>query len=365
MLRPDSMQESSLKQVAEQLTEWFGDEMTRKMSDARLTEPSPVADEIMPESAGTQRADYISLPPEFTLAETFDIYILGANLIDPAIDSGEDLSKLAQWTHRAHHQIKVDNEAVGYACSLIGPESPEVSQLFVSDLAKAYDQSIKWLDEFEKEHQDEMVEDRLVRVLLVPAYQVHAFWLLAENETSELLVIAAPAELKDLQTDRLLSSEDFLKAFKDVKPFAGMTLTSAANEPLRRPIMPDDDEKKFSVPDTNNEPPIFLGEVYAATRSKGQIEFDLAKPGPGEPIYSAYIFGFAPTEQQKQDAQNADAELPLFVSYIYPYHDPGSVMVLQGGGAGAVSDLGGAPGREILFYSRIRSFNKTTAEPEE
>ena len=227
MLRPDSMQEDGLRQVAKQLTEWFGGEMTRKMSGAAgSTEQPPVADAIMPGSAGTQRADDIPLKPEFTLAETFDIYVLGANLIDPAIDSGEDLSKFAQSTRRAHHQIKVDNEAVGYARSLIGRQPPKVSQLFVSNLAKAYDQSIKLLEKYEDEHKDE--KERLVRVLLVPAYQVHAFWLFAENQKSELLVIDAPAELKDLQTDRLLSSDYFLRAFKGIKPTAGLIIESDA-----------------------------------------------------------------------------------------------------------------------------------------
>lgn len=120
--------------------------------------------------------------------------------------------------------------------------------------------------------------------------------------------------------------------------------------------MPDENENKimFAVPDTNEEPPIFLGFVFAATRSKGKIEKEIGQPGPGEPLYSAYVFPFAPTDEQKKSA--GDAEQPLFVSYIYPFHAPGDV-VLGGGGAGGVSALGGIPGGEILFYSRIVGFS--------
>lgn len=213
MLRPDSMNESELEEVASQLTDWLNLEMTQKMSEAAgLSESLSGFDAVTSPS------------PAFTLEETFEVYMLGTNLIDRAIESGKDLIDFAKPTHRSHHQVKINNAPVGFARSLIDDER-QVSQLFISDLAKAYDRSIKWLETFEAEHEDLTTEDRLVRVLIVPAYHVHAFWLFSQElRKSELLVIEAPAELKRLETNRLLSSREFFEAFKDVLPTAGLIL---------------------------------------------------------------------------------------------------------------------------------------------
>jgi hypothetical protein len=125
--------------------------------------------------------------------------------------------------------------------------------------------------------------------------------------------------------------------------------------------MPDEDDEKitFAVPDTGGEPALFLGLMYAATRS----EDDLHTPGHGlgTPLYSSYIFPYAPSEEDKKQAEADGKELPLFVSYIFPYLDPEGV-ILAGGGGGGHAALGGA-GVHVLFVGEVFSFIPAEPEP--
>jgi len=121
--------------------------------------------------------------------------------------------------------------------------------------------------------------------------------------------------------------------------------------------MPND-KTTFVIPDTTLEPPLFLGLMYAATRSEDEFEHP-EKGGPGRPLYSAYICPYTADDVTKEKAKTEGAELPLFVSYIFPYLSPNSVVL--GGGPGGRSALGGA-GSQILFLGQVFSF--IPAEPE-
>ncbi|MDQ1728923.1 MAG: hypothetical protein QOD33_1048 [Pyrinomonadaceae bacterium] len=116
------------------------------------------------------------------------------------------------------------------------------------------------------------------------------------------------------------------------------------------------DKKTFAVPDTNGEPPLFLGLMWAATRAEN---FDDPEKGEGRPLYSAYIFPYSPSSEEKAKAKTDQEELPLFVSYIFPFVRPNDV-VLGGGGGGSHAALGGAGG-EAMFLGKVFSF--TPAEP--
>jgi hypothetical protein len=121
----------------------------------------------------------------------------------------------------------------------------------------------------------------------------------------------------------------------------------------------DDDQTIFTIPDTKGEPALFLGLMYAATRS----EDDLHTPGRGlgTPLYSSYIFPYAPSPEEKAQAEANGKELPLFVSYIFPYLDPDTVVL--GGGPGGHAALGGAGGH-VLFVGEVFSFIAAEPEPD-
>jgi hypothetical protein len=124
--------------------------------------------------------------------------------------------------------------------------------------------------------------------------------------------------------------------------------------------MPNDDDKTtFAVPDTRGEPPLFLGLMYAATRS----EEELKKPGhgPGTPLYNAYIFPYRPSIDEKQRALTEGKELPLFVSYIFPSpnEDKQNVVLAGEGGHSALGGIGG----QALFLGEVFSFVADGAAP--
>ena len=128
--------------------------------------------------------------------------------------------------------------------------------------------------------------------------------------------------------------------------------------------MPNDngDKKIFAVPDTQGEPALFLGFMYAATRSEDAFE-ENPTHGPGPPIYSAYIFPYVPSdEKEKEQAEKDNAELPLFVSYVFPFLPPDGVVL--GGGGGGHSALGGK-GAQVLFLGQVFSFKAGDKETDD
>jgi hypothetical protein len=224
MLRPDSMSVNKLNTISEELTNWFNPVMTQKMIAAVLppADDSPALTATVPLSGG--EATMQPPEPSFLLDETFAIYMLGQDKIAEAIHSERSLVELVRNTDRFHHQIRTDSRPTGYAQTEMHADgTTEVCGLFVSSLAQAFDNTIEWLLQYERENPDDVKTEPLVRVLAVPSYHVNAFWLFNEESgRSDFVVIDAPLEMKGLEGKRLLSSEEFLKAFEGVSPKSGL-----------------------------------------------------------------------------------------------------------------------------------------------
>jgi hypothetical protein len=115
---------------------------------------------------------------------------------------------------------------------------------------------------------------------------------------------------------------------------------------------------KFQMPDTNEEPPLFLGEMWAASRTEDK--FLSPEVGEGTPLYLVYVFPYVPSLDQKTSAKEAGEELPLFVSYIFPYEEPKDIVL--GGGGGAHAALGGK-GQQVMFLGKVFSFIAASPSP--
>jgi hypothetical protein len=149
------------------------------------------------------------------LAESFAVWSLGADAVPK---SGVDLSQLARQTGRWHHQIKIDGKAESFARSMpLGPEAANwsVREMFASEIAKRIDDAIEWVDR-------NVPGDPLVRLLVVPAYHLHAFWL-KEGNGSQVLVVDMPHGFTKLQTGKLYSSKEFLEALAQEQYIVGVT----------------------------------------------------------------------------------------------------------------------------------------------
>lgn len=131
-----------------------------------------------------------------------------------------DISQLARQTGRWHHQIKIDGKAESFARSVpLGPDAANwsVRELFQSEVAQKIDEAIDWID-------SNVTGDPLVRLLIVPAYHLHAFWL-KEGDASRVLVVDMPASFTRPQYNKLYTSKEFLEALTEEQHVIGISVT--------------------------------------------------------------------------------------------------------------------------------------------
>lgn len=138
------------------------------------------------------------------LTETFPVWMLGA---DAVTKSDLPLDKLARRTGRWHHQIRFAGAADAYARSMpLGADAAswDIREVYESELAARIDKAIDWIDQNVK-------GDPEVRLLVVPAYYTHAFWL-SERNGSHVVVIDAPKQYTNLRPQKLYTPKEFLES---------------------------------------------------------------------------------------------------------------------------------------------------------
>ena len=189
MAHSDNVPDKALKAVASLIGEVIGD----VLQQSHLLSATG-------ESSLTLAAD---------LGETFAVYRLDPGSVSQFRETGSDLLQLAKPTGRWHHQIVVDGRGEAFARSTAARKdnsSASLRGLFVSPLAARIDNAIRWIN-------DNAGGDPLVRLLIAPAYQIHAFWLVYEGRpASKVFIVKAPSRFARLKRDRLLKSSEFLKA---------------------------------------------------------------------------------------------------------------------------------------------------------
>lgn len=155
------------------------------------------------------------------LHESVDVWNLPASEV---IGPTNNLSLLAKPSGQWHLQVKSDNTAIAYArSSNLGSEPTDwsVDGIFQSKLAQKFDQAIGWIDENISD------DNILVRLLIIPAYQIHALWLLDESDTNnqQIVVIDAPQEYGFNIPPEFESqnAEKFLYRLRSIKHIQGLT----------------------------------------------------------------------------------------------------------------------------------------------
>jgi hypothetical protein len=156
------------------------------------------------------------------LHESVDVWTLPASAV---VEPSDDLSRLAQPSGQWHLQVKSANTPIAYArSSTLGSEPSDwsVDGIFQSELARKFDRAITWIDENVPE------ENIIVRLLVIPAYQTHALWLIDENNTDhqKIVVIDAPDEYGfslPPDIDRPQEISQFLDRLRSVKHIEGLT----------------------------------------------------------------------------------------------------------------------------------------------
>ncbi len=94
-------------------------------------------------------------------------------------------------------------------------ESWSVRELFTSEIAGKIDEAIDWVDRNVK-------GDPLARLLIVPAFHLHAFWLV-ESGKSHVVIVDMPRGFSKLEYRKLYTSREFLDALVQEQHIIGIT----------------------------------------------------------------------------------------------------------------------------------------------
>lgn len=153
--------------------------------------------------------------PPAALTETFPIWTLPTDAIDTGKD---DLSELAQDTHRWHSQILIDGEPEGVARSAVSSDGNvsgwSVKQVLKGDLAQTVDDAIRWVDA-------EVETDALVCLLEVPTFFITALWLI-DGQESSIVIAKCPESLQGVNRLVQYSSQEFLEILRRESPAVGI-----------------------------------------------------------------------------------------------------------------------------------------------
>jgi hypothetical protein len=147
------------------------------------------------------------------LAETFELWVLDLEAIR---QKKGGLPQLARPTGRWHHQIRRGDTPALFARSAeIGtPAAWKVTEMFESELAAKIDRAISWID-------GNVPGNPLARLLVVPAYQLNAMWLL-EDKKSLVYVIDCPTRLHSLHPGDFFENEtQFVTLLRKEEPVVG------------------------------------------------------------------------------------------------------------------------------------------------
>ena len=152
------------------------------------------------------------------LRESFPVWLLDT---DAAAAGDRLLDKLTHRTGRWHHQIWIGDRPAAWARSMpLGAEAKswDIREVYEGALAGRIHRAIEWIDKA-------VDGDPEARLLEVPAYSTHAFWL-ANEAGDRVVVVDTPASFRHLRPERAYTAAAFLSTLADEHP--------PDREPLRR-----------------------------------------------------------------------------------------------------------------------------------
>ncbi|RCJ16849.1 hypothetical protein A6S26_32360 [Nostoc sp. ATCC 43529] len=173
------------------------------------------------DTVATQIGSRLSLPSgerAVEIRETFSVWMLG---LDATTKPEEPIAKLVTKTGRWHHQISIGSQVRSFARSTpYGPTAADWSITQVtsdSPIAEAIDEAIDWVDKNVK-------DDPLVRLVVIPSYYLHVFWLETEKG-SHILVVHKPDQYIRLKYETIYSLREFLELLAQEPHALGIPLS--------------------------------------------------------------------------------------------------------------------------------------------
>jgi|RhiMethySRZTD1v2_1073278.scaffolds.fasta_scaffold24381_6 hypothetical protein len=161
----------------------------------------------------------------WSVAESFEVWKFIPDALEEIADGTNDITRLVRRAGVWHHQLRQEDKAIGFARSKpLGPDpaSWSVRDIFVSDLAQAFDRAIVHVDH---QHVPDNVE---VRLISMPRQQVEAFWFVSEasppdpNWNNQVLIVRTPKQIHEFAFLKQMKSEEFLAALVTKEPGMGI-----------------------------------------------------------------------------------------------------------------------------------------------
>jgi hypothetical protein len=187
---------------------------TDPLPQSSLTQVARQVGQLLTPPATAAAAMTVPAAPE--LAESLAICFVGA---DQVASPPVDLSVLAQMSGMCHHQIRSAVTTTHSAWSSqagFDPAALDVQQVVESPIAARLDRAMAWVDRA-------VPRDTVTaRLLVIPAYYVHALLLIRGKKLTAVLV-DQPAGFKALKYEKEYPLKDFLRRLAREQP--GRTLT--------------------------------------------------------------------------------------------------------------------------------------------
>jgi hypothetical protein len=194
--KPDPLSKTALRSVADQVGQF--------LASASATPAAAMAPLRKPQ-----------------LAESFAICAVGA---DQVANPPDDLAALVQPSGMWHHQIRSSDGSTHMARSKqagFGSDEMELQQVFESAIAAKIDRAIAWVDRHVPD------DGIIVRLLVIPAYYLHALVLIRKNKYSAVLA-DQPDGYRQLKYEKEYPLSEFLRRLSKER-MAG-TLTTLRDE---------------------------------------------------------------------------------------------------------------------------------------
>lgn len=134
------------------------------------------------QSAGRLRALLGERAETAQLTDTFEVWALGAKVIDRAAKEGRSIDSAATFTERFHHQVEAEGNPVGFIRSKLSGDRLMVTEVHVSRLAQRIETALARTEFAAQNHVS-------VRLLAIPAYYLHAMMVKPEDSETNVLIL--------------------------------------------------------------------------------------------------------------------------------------------------------------------------------
>jgi hypothetical protein len=147
------------------------------------------------------------------IGETFQVWMIPASEVisQTPLDT-------AQPTGNWHHQLYKNGQPEAFVYSRpYGPRAADwrVGAIFESNIAESINQAVDIADR-------QFPDEGEARLLILPAYQIQALWIVMPDSTSQIIPAVVPSEYQEIERLAVYSAEDFFSRIQTLRHIVGI-----------------------------------------------------------------------------------------------------------------------------------------------